>query len=335
MDWHGNLSHDPWAASRLHSNDMTTATSKAVLKVFLFTDLVGSTSLKHRLGDAAAAELIARHDALFRDLLQQFGGTEEANPGDEFFATFDLPSDAVRCALSFLTGLGALAGAERLRVRVGVHMGETSRVQTTESGRDKLIGLAVDTAARVMSLAQPGQILLTRHAFDSVRQHVVQAPDGSSVRWLAHGPYVFKGIEESLEVFEAGLKNVSPLTPPPDSDKARRDVAPGDAETLGWRPAKGLTVPGRSGWKLENNVGTGAFGEVWVARHETTRGLRAFKFCYDADRLRGLKRELTFLRMLKESLGERRDIAKLYEVRLDKPPFYLEMEYTNGGDLAH
>ncbi len=65
--------------------------SKAVLKVFLFTDLIDSTLLKERLGDATAAELISQHDELFRNCLQRFGGTEEVNPGDEFFATFELP----------------------------------------------------------------------------------------------------------------------------------------------------------------------------------------------------------------------------------------------------
>ncbi|MEE9295322.1 MAG: adenylate/guanylate cyclase domain-containing protein [Phycisphaerae bacterium] len=236
--------------------------SKAVLKSFLFTDLVGSTELKQRLGDAQAAAIIDRHDKLFRQCLKRFGGSEEVNPGDEFFATFGLPSDAVRCALAFVKGLAELDVAESVKVRVGIHMGETTQLETTESGRPKLVGLAVDTAARVMGVAQPRQILLTRHAFDSVRQHVGKGPDDSPVKWLAHGRYLFKGVEDPLEVFEAGVEGVSPLNPPPSSEKARRILAPGDEETLGWRPAVGLTVPGRPGWTLERNLGAGGFGEV-------------------------------------------------------------------------
>lgn len=308
--------------------------SQAVLKVFLFTDLVDSTLLKQRLGDVEGSRIIGRHDELFRRCLHRFHGREEDNPGDGFFATFDLPSEAVRCALAFVKALHETDAAERLRVRIGIHMGETTRLETADAPRPKLMGLAVDMTARVMSLALPEQILLTRHAFDSVRQHVTETPDGSPVAWRAHGRYAFKGVEEPQEVFEVGVESVSPMTPPPDSEKVHRVLTPGDEETLGWRPAVGRTVPGRPGWTLEGSLGAGAFGEVWVARHERTRDSRAFKFCYEPQHLRALKRELTLFRLMKESLGERSDIAKLYEVRLNKPPFFLEMEYTNGGDLG-
>lgn len=206
--------------------------SRAVLKVFLFTDLVDSTQLKERLGDVEASKLIVRHDEVFRDCLRRYSGTEEVNPGDAFFATFDLPSDAVRCALTFLNSLSELDDSESLKVRVGIHMGETTQVETTESGRHKLVGLAVDTAARVMGVAQPNQILLTRHAFDSVRQHVSQSPEGASIEWLAHGRYSFKGVNEPLEVFEVGVQSFSPLSPPSDSEKAKRVLTPGDEEKI-------------------------------------------------------------------------------------------------------
>ncbi len=94
--------------------------SKAVLRAFLFTDLVGSTELKQRIGDAEAAKVIARHDELFRTCLKRFGGAEEVNPGDELFATSDLLSDAVRCALSFLGELAELDAAESRWVRLVV-----------------------------------------------------------------------------------------------------------------------------------------------------------------------------------------------------------------------
>ncbi|MEE9293954.1 MAG: protein kinase [Phycisphaerae bacterium] len=308
-----------------------------VLRVFMFTDIVGSTNLKRRLGDAEGSKVIARHDGLFRECLARFGGREESNPGDGFFATFDVPSDAVRCALAFQKELGDLATPEPLKVRVGIHMGETARVvgETTKSEHNKLLGLAVDLTARVMDVAQGGQILLTRAAFDSVRQQVLSAPDASPVEWRAHGPYLFKGIDDPVVVCEVGIAGLSPLAPPPDSGKAKRVLAPGEEEALGWRPAAGLPVPGRTAWKLERSVGAGEFGEVWLARHQTTHDVRAFKFCCEVNRLRALKRELTLLRLIKDSLGQRRDIARLYEVRLDKPPFYLEMEYTNGGDLTN
>ena len=314
---------------------MNVATGQSVLKVCLFTDIVGSTDLKQRIGDARSAAMIAQHDAMFRAGMARFNGREELNPGDGFFVTFDVPSDALRCALYFQEGLRRLETAERLTARVGLHMGEILQIREPgEDGRAKLLGLAVDTAARVMSLAQPEQILLTRHLFDSVRQQVQSSPDGAAVEWRAHGPYVLKGLDEPIEVFEAGIDGLSPLAPPPSSEKAARTLAPGEEAVLGWRPAVGLGVPGREGWTLEAKLGEGGFGEVWLARHHRTRDGRAFKFCFQADRLRTLKRELTLFRLLKEVLGEREDIARLYEVQLDEAPYFLEMEYTSGGSFS-
>ncbi|MCH8333607.1 protein kinase, partial [Candidatus Sumerlaeota bacterium] len=316
--------------------DSQSTSAKTVFKVFLFTDLVGSTDLKKRLGDTVAAKAIGKHDALFRKSLKRFGGTEEDNAGDVFFASFDLPSEAVRCGLEFLSGLRSLRLPEPLHVRVGVHAGEIVRLTDADaaSSRGKLIGLAVDTGARVMGLAEGGQVLLTRSAFDSARQQFLSLSDGSSIQWLAHGPYLFKGVDDPLEVFEAGIQGFSPLRAPPDSEQARRAVTPGEEDTLGWRPAGGMAIPGRPGWRLEEKLGQGSFGEVWLARQERTKDLRSFKFCFHADRLRALKRELTLFRVMKEELGDRPDIARLYDVRVNAPPYFLEMDYTPAGDLA-
>ncbi len=103
---------------------------------------------------------------------------------------------------------------------------------------------------------------------------------------------------------------------------------------LGWRPASGLHVPQRIGWVLDRKLGEGTFGEVWLARHESIREHRVFKFCFDADRLRSFKREVTLFRLLRDSLGERPDIACLYDVRLDNPPYFLEGEYAPLGNVA-
>jgi len=304
-----------------------------VLKVCLFTDLVGSTQLKQQFGDTAIVEIMTAHNDVFRQSLKAANGREEEFTGDGFFATFDRPSDAIKSALSFQQGLAKLNSPHRLASRVGVHMGEISVVPGSTPGSKKLLGLAVDTAARVMHLATAGQILLTRHAFDSVRQQVQSAPNGAPIEWFAHGSYMLKGVEHPLEIFEVGVRGIAPLSPPPGTESSRRMVAPGQEETLGWRPAIGLAVPGREHWILERELGKGGFGEVWLARHDATRDHRTFKFCFEADRLRTLKRELTLFRLMKEALGQREDIAKLYEVRLDEPPFFLEMEYAAGGSL--
>ncbi|MBW2271872.1 MAG: protein kinase [Deltaproteobacteria bacterium] len=304
---------------------------RVVLKVFLFTDLVGSTELKQRLGDIAGARAIRSHNDIFREALRRYDGVEEDNAGDGFFATFDVPSKAVDCALDFQQSMAGSEGDARLHTRIGVHMGQAAVMRGQVD--DELFGLSIDTAARVMGLALGDQVLLTQAAFDSVRQFITDAPDGSDLEWLAHGNYRIKGVDGPISIFEVGIPGLSPLCPPPDSQKARRDVAPEDADTLGWRPAIGKEIPRRSDWRLTRKLGEGAFGEAWLAEHTRSRTRHVFKFCFLPDRLRALKREVTLLRVLKTKLGDRPDIACLLDWQLDDPPFYLESEYAQEGDL--
>ncbi len=184
---------------------------------------------------------------------------------------------------------------------------------------------------QLASLAQPAQVLLSRGAFDLARDGA--DPQGDGLAWLAHGPYLFQGIREPVDVFEVGRLGHSFLKAPPDTNGGRRAVAPGDEATLGWRPAPALEVPGRDGWTLCDKLGEGGFGEVWLASHQSGER-RVFKFCFDASRLRGLKREATLFQILKDELGDRNDIAKVLDWSFDEPPYFLESEYTEGGSLA-
>lgn len=321
-----------------HDSQATPAVGHAqhagLLRVFLFTDLVDSTGLKQRLGDTAAAALISQHNELVRGCLKQHAGTEIDNAGDGFFATFDGPSAAVLCALDMQWRLAHLDAAEHPQVRIGIHTGEAQLVAAPLDGLPaKPVGLAVDTAARIMSLAQGRQILLTRPAFDSARQEVVNGPSGTTIVWLAHGPYRLAGIDEPMEVCETGVEGLSPLYPPPNSAKAVRDVSPADEDTLGWRPAAGHEIPGRAGWVLQRKLGEGGFGEIWLATDAQTGTCRAWKFCFAPERLRTLKRELALIRLIREALGDRPDIVHIHDVHLNAPPYFLELDYSAGGDL--
>ncbi len=102
----------------------------------------------------------------------------------------------------------------------------------------------------------------------------------------------------------------------------------------GWQPQTGEAIPGRPNWRLVERLGEGGFGDVWLAEHARSEAQRVFKFCVDEERLRGLKREIVLLRLLRRSLGERPDIAQVYDWQLDLEPRFLETQYTDGGDLA-
>jgi serine/threonine-protein kinase len=308
------------------------------LITLLFLDIAGSTHLKQALGDATAVELIQRHHALVRDLLRGFAGSEEIETaGDSFFVAFAKPSDAVKFALLLQKRLAAFGHApEELHDRVGIHVGEVL-IEEGSAGSDHakaLHGIEVDICARVMSLAQPGQILLTRLAFDAARQALRGQDLGATgpLEWLNHGPYLLKGVDEPLEIAEVGVAGLAPLSPPTSSEKAQRYVSPAVEPVLGWRPALGQAVPNTK-WVLERKLGEGGFGEVWLGRHETLKEQRVFKFCFRAERVRTLKREVTLFRLLKERVGEHPSIVRLLEVYFDEPPYYLEMEYVEGSDL--
>ena len=149
--------------------------------------------------------------------------------------------------------------AERLRAFVRAVGVERVHLGGNSMGGFVVTQYAIDHPTEVASLWLLGPAG-TRAAFDSARQHVRASSDGSPVTWLAHGPYRFKGVEDPMEIFEAGMEGTSPLAPPPDSEKAKRIIAPGEEETLGWRPAVGLEVPGRPEWRLDRKLGEGGFG---------------------------------------------------------------------------
>ena len=103
------------------------------------------------------------------------------------------------------------------------------------------------------------------------------------------------------------------------SQETRAARGDGEAfdELLDWRPEPGGPIPRREHWILESKLGEGGFGEVWLAAHEKTKAKRAFKFCFEPERVKGLRREVVLFRLLKESLGDRDDIAHVLEWEFD------------------
>ena len=308
------------------------------LVTLLFTDMVGSTKIKQALGDRDGVALIQNHHARVREILGQFQeGEEISTAGDSFFIVFVKPSDAVRFALLLQNKLRALGPdtVPAIRDRIGIHIGEVviEEREGTAKPRD-LYGIQVDTCARVTALGQADQILLTRSAFDNARQ-VLKGEELAGLKeltWLNHGPYVIAGLEEPQELCEVGEMGLAHLQAPADAPKAQRKVSADEEPVLGWRPAVDQLVP-HTQWVLEKKLGEGGFGEVWLGRHQKLKERRVFKFCFRADRVRSLKREMTLFRVLKERVGDHPNIVRLLDVYFEEPPFYVEMDHVEGQDL--
>ena len=122
----------------------------------LFTDIVGSTERVVALGDERWASVLATYRSSVRRELARFGGREVDTAGDGFFATFDRPTDAVRCAVALREALRGL----RLDSRIGLHVGEC------ELRGERVSGLNVVVAARIMATAKANEIVVSNELRD-------------------------------------------------------------------------------------------------------------------------------------------------------------------------
>jgi tetratricopeptide (TPR) repeat protein len=89
----------------------------------------------------------------------------------------------------------------------------------------------------------------------------------------------------------------------------------------------------RPTWSLVERLGGGGSGELWRACHDKTGDQRVYKFAVDADALKAIKREITLYRLLRETVGERADLVRIFDWNLEHSPFFLESEYVAGGDV--
>lgn len=284
-----------------------------------------------------ARALSLRIARVARALLLHFHGLEMVDPDPRYTAVFERTTDAVGFALAFHQALAQAATEVAGDARVAVHLGEVllSTAARTPDGvpRFRVTGDAVHICARVLAMARPNQILLTQGGFDLARRSGARGLlERAAVRWLAHGSYALREVEQPVELFEVGVDGFAPLLQPPNGEPGRRLVAPGDELTLGWRPAVGLLVPQRPNWVLRELLGKGSSGEVWLAGHRAGE-TRVFKFCFEPNRLRALKREITLFRLLSGALGHRHDIARMLDWNFASAPYFIESEYSEAGDL--
>jgi pimeloyl-ACP methyl ester carboxylesterase/class 3 adenylate cyclase len=149
---------------------------ESVLATVLFTDIVGSTAKAAELGDRGWRELLEQHHGRIRQQLARYRGVELDTAGDGFFARFDGPARAIRCATEITSSVRELG----LDLRVGLHTGECEVVD------NKVAGIAVSIGARVAAQARPGEVLVSQTVKDLVA--------GSGLAFEDRGVAELKGV---------------------------------------------------------------------------------------------------------------------------------------------
>ena len=159
------------------------AEDERTLATILFTDIVDSTPTLERLGDATWQGVLLDHNARLRSDLDRFRGREVITTGDGFLALFDGAARAVRCAAAMIESVRPLG----IEIRAGLHTGEI----TLTGGNAR--GVAVHAAARISSLAGPGEVLVSGTTRDLL--------DGSGLRFSDRGLHELKGLEGLRQVY--------------------------------------------------------------------------------------------------------------------------------------
>jgi class 3 adenylate cyclase len=160
-----------------------TEVAATVLGTVLFTDIVGSTEHQAAAGDRAWADVIRRHNTIVREALERWQGVENDTAGDGFYATFDGPARAIRCALDIVSRVGEVG----LEVRAGIHTGECEVVD------GKRAGLAVTIGSRIAAIAGPRDVLVSRTVKDLTA--------GSGFSFEGKGEHELKGVPEHWQLY--------------------------------------------------------------------------------------------------------------------------------------
>ncbi|MEO8229869.1 MAG: adenylate/guanylate cyclase domain-containing protein [Chloroflexota bacterium] len=160
-----------------------TRESDAVLATVLFTDIVDSTHKAAQIGDRAWRDLVEHHHLIVRALLQQYRGVEVDTAGDGFFATFDGPARAIRCAGAIVEQVRRLG----IEVRAGLHTGECETID------GKIGGITVNIGARVGAAAGPSEVVVSQTVKDLVA--------GSGLAFEDRGERELRGVPEQWRLF--------------------------------------------------------------------------------------------------------------------------------------
>ena len=169
---------------------LTPSPQAAAFRTILFTDVVGSTSLTQRLGDARARDVLRRHESIVRQALRAHAGSEVKTMGDGFMASFSSSTEAMECAIAIQRAFADYneTAETPIMVRAGLNAGEPV------AERDDLFGTAVQLAARICDRAQPGEIL--------VSNVVREIAAGKGFLFADRGEVALRGFEDPVRLYE-------------------------------------------------------------------------------------------------------------------------------------
>lgn len=209
-----------------------TAPTAPQLRTILLTDICDSTIVVEQLGDGGTAQFFREHDRLVLRLQQQWRG-RLIDRSDGLLLLFERPIDGLGFALDYGRGLAEVGKLRHLdiRTRAGLHVGEVLTWRNSDEAVRlgakpvEVEGLAKPIAARLMSIARPGQVLMSAVAEPLAHRAARELGErGQQLIWKSHGVWQFKGVAERQQIFEVGEPGVAPLRTPPDTLKAWRDV---------------------------------------------------------------------------------------------------------------
>lgn len=195
----------------------TESTAGFFIKTLVEVALVDAAELGDRYGDARTYELYSRLDRLTRDVLADHDGLEVHKTEEGFLFLFERPVDAVEFALDYRQRLAEFAADVEIELgaRAAIHLSEVFLRENTPEEVHRgahpleVEGLAKRVVTRVMGLAEAGQTLLTQEAYDLTRRALVgHTLSERELHWQPHGHFLFRGVDETVRVFEVSTREI-------------------------------------------------------------------------------------------------------------------------------